>query len=1060
MTVEHVWAGALTNTSIRVRGRITGTSARLAVSLQSNLSSPVYFGPDTATADKMVTLTATGLTADTRYYYGLEDTGVLDTAAIGTFRTQPVAVGEIASYTFGAAGDAGLTGAAGDASYITTAVSNNPVFDTMRAQALSDDWVWFSHLGDLHYRNISAATASLYRSAFNDNFTFNGTLGVSARQGQFFRNVASTYTWDDHDFGPNDSDRTAAGNATANSVYRERVPHYPLSGGTSGIYQSWQCGRVLFVQLDCRTFRDPNADPNILGKTMLGSVQKAWLESVLTTNAGGAEALVLISSSRWIGGDDTWSSFFFERNEIVQILGDTGWMDRMVLMTADEHSLGFGSGPYNSFGRFPMFLFASMDSNYGTASRDIYDIGNLPGRQQYGTVDVIDKGHTIRLKGTGWVNGVEWMNYSKYVDVGSPVFQVNYEAGQIYPPFEPVSDDQGIVNRSVVTRQDGSTVQYQKDDGPLSVAEPPNGVGIYEEAITLNVAHDDQLPGQAGWRVHMGTVNAYRYPSTFIKMHGSPELLEDYLGLTLGDKLEVLNPPDWLPPGDIQMLTEGVQEQFGWFNWDVSFNSSPGETWNVGQLPLPADLGLADGTFETGVSGWQATNGTFAQATDNVYAGMYSGKLTVTGTPTQAYVRPDAGMQVPVTPGKSYTCRFWAYSPSGYASLSAAIDWRDSSNSYISTSSTNAAIAAGAYSARSVTGTAPANAAYAVYGPTLGSNPPGGTVLHIDEVLFLQVDVNSESAGVNRPNRADTMASQLQWALTDSATSMTVITPQPDFYGLRMPWMRSDGVGKILPDHFPVDLAFNGEIVQVDACESASWDNFNRTVAGGWGLSPSPSAATWSLPVGTAANRAVSAGTATVTMTPVTTYIQVLPQTLTDFDVVVQVATSQTATGAGLIAGLLARYTGSSDFYVGRLAFGTAGTVTLSAARGITNVGASTSSLGAYTTAQFWNIRMRMKGHRMLMRAWPVNTASGNPMEPTVWHMDRTFTENLISSGWNGIYISAFGGNTNTNPVISVSNYQVENVQEMTVVRGINGITKAHDAGVAVALAQSAVAAL
>lgn len=1061
MTVEHVWAGALTNTSIRVRARITGTSARLAVSLLSNLSSPVYFGPDTATADKMVTLTATGLTEDTRYYYAIEDTGVLDTAAAGTFRTHPVAPGEIASYTFGAAGDAGLTGSAGDASFITSQVSNNPVFDTMRAQALADDWVWFSHLGDLHYRNIATATASLYRSAFNDNFTFNGTLGINARQGQFFRNVASTYTWDDHDFGPNDSDRTAAGNATANSVYRERVPHYPLSGGTSGIYQSWQCGRVLFVQLDCRTFRDPNANPNVLGKTMLGTAQLTWLESVLSNNAGGAEALVLISSSRWNGGDDTWSSFFFERNQVVQILGDTGWMDRMVLMTADEHSLGFASGPYNSFGRFPMFLFASMDSNYGTASREIYDIGNLPGRQQYGTVDVIDKGHTIQLKGTGWVNGVEWMNYSKYVDVGSPSFQVNYQAGQIYPPFEPVSDDQNLVNRSVATRIEGSTAEYQKHDGPLSVDEPPVGVGVYEEAVTLNVANDSQLPGQAGWRVHTGTVNAYRYPSTTIKLHGSPELLDEYMGLTLGDKLEILNPPNWLPPGDIQMLTEGVQENFGWFHWDVAFNSGPGEPWTVAQLPLAVDLGLADGTFESGVSQWQATNCTFVQATDNVYAGTYSGKMTVTGTPTQAYVRPGPGMQVPVIAGKSYTCTFWAYSPAGYASLAAAIDWRDSTGTYISTSAANAAIAAGAYSPRSVTGTAPSNAAYAVYGPTLASNPPAGTILHVDEVRFVQTEVNAESAGTNRPNRADTTASELQWALTDSATSLTVITPQPDFYGNRMPWMRSDGVGKVLPDHFPMDIEVGGEIMEVSACEAASWDDFDRTVAaGGWGTSPSPSAATWVLPVGTAANRAVSAGTATVTMTPVTTYIQVLPQTLTDFDVVVQVATSQTATGAGLIAGLLARYTGTSDFYVGRLSFGTAGTLSLSAARGITNVGASTSALYSYTTAQFWNIRMRMKGHRMLMRVWPASPASGNPMEPTVWHLDRTFTSNLIESGWNGVYISAFGGNTNVNPVISVRNYQVENVQEMTVIRGINGITKAHDAGADLKLAQSAVAAL
>ncbi len=1046
MTVEHVWAGALTNTSVRVRARITGTTARLAVSLAANLASPVYFGPDTATADKMVTLTATGLTQDTRYYYGIEDGGVIDTNFIGTFRTQPVAVGEIASYTFGAAGDAGLTGSAGDASYITSAVSNNPVFDTMRAQALADNWVWFSHLGDLHYRNIATATTASYRTAYNDNFTFNGTLGAAARQGLFFRNVASTYVWDDHDFGPNNSDRTSLGNATANAVYRERVPHYPLPGGTSGIYQSWQCGRVLFVQLDCRTFRDPNTNANVLGKTMLGSAQIAWLQNLLTTNAGGAEALVLISSSRWIGGDDTWSSFFFERNQMVELLGDTGWMDRMIFMTADEHSLSFGSGPYNAYGRFPMFMFASMDSDYGTASREIYDVGNLPGRQQYGTVDVIDTGHTIRLKGTGWVNGVEWMNYSKYVDVGNPSFQINYQAGQVYPPFEPVSDDQNLVNRSVATRIEGSTATYEREDGPLSIEQPPTGVGVYEEAVTLNVANDSQLPGQAGWRVHLGTVNAYRYPSTTLKLHGSPELLDEYIGLSLGDKLEILNPPDWLPPGDIQMLTEGIQENFGWFNWDVAFNSGPGQSWTVGELPVQTGETITE-DFEDTTYNVTITDGgnlPWIRTSAQFHAGAWSlrsGAITNNQTSDAIVTVPDGARSM----------KFW-YRTSSETAGSGVLGDR----LIVLVGATQVLLAQGETAWTQLTVDVEGETSVTFRYAKDNSVASGEDAVYIDDLSF--VIPIAYDAGTARPNRADTTASELLYAIDSDDTQMTIITPQPDFYGLRMPWMRSDGVGKILPDHFPMDVQLGGEIVEVSACESVSWDAFNRTTSGGWGTAPSGS--TWVLPVGTAANRATSGGTATVTMTPVTTYIQVLPDTIGDFDVVVQVATSQTATGAGLIAGLLARYTGSSDFYVGRLAFGTGGTISLSAARGITNVGASTSALYTYSPGDYFNIRMRMKGHRLLMRVWRANAPSGNTIEPTIWHLDRTFTSSLITSGWNGIYISAFGGNTNTNPVISVRNYQVENVQVMNVVRGINGITKAHDAGSAVALARSAVAAL
>src|SRR5690606_40030006 len=75
--------------------------------------------------------------------------------------------------------------------------------------------------------------------------TFNGTLGADARQGRFYRAVPIAYVWDDHDYGPNNSDRTHVGRAAAATVYREIVPHYPLHAGSGDapIYQSWQIGR-------------------------------------------------------------------------------------------------------------------------------------------------------------------------------------------------------------------------------------------------------------------------------------------------------------------------------------------------------------------------------------------------------------------------------------------------------------------------------------------------------------------------------------------------------------------------------------------------------------------------------------------------------------------------------------------------------------------------------------------------------------------------------------------------------------------------------------------------
>src|SRR5690606_41939463 len=97
------------------------------------------------------------------------------------------------------------------------------------------------------------------------------------------------------------------------------------------------------------------------------------------------------------------------------------------------------------------------------------------------------------------------MNYSKYVDVGNPVFQVNYQAGQICPPFEPVSDDQSLVNSVTAERIARSVARYEKTDGPLSVSEPPTGDGRYDESVKLNVASDEQLSGPAALRRLLGT---------------------------------------------------------------------------------------------------------------------------------------------------------------------------------------------------------------------------------------------------------------------------------------------------------------------------------------------------------------------------------------------------------------------------------------------------------------------------------------------------------------------------------------------------------------------------
>src|SRR5690606_9514286 len=491
------------------------------------------------------------------------------------------------------------------------------------------------------------------------------------------------------------------------------------------------------------------------------------------------------------------------------------------------------------------------------------------------------------------------MNYSKYVDVGNPVFQVNYQAGQICPPFEPVSDDQSLVNSVTAERIAGSVASYEKTDGPLSESEPPTGVGRYNESVKLNVASDEQLPGQAGWRVHLGTVNAYRYPSTTVKLHGSPELLDEYVDLALGDKLEVLNPPAWLPPGDIQMIAEGVQENFGWFHWDVSFNSSPGEPWTVAQLPLAEDSTVTedfeDTTFAVTITDggdlpWTRTSAQFHTGAWSLRSGAIGNNQT-----------SDAVVTIP---DGSRTMTFWYRTSSenfgvGFLGdrLIVLVDGVQVLLAQDETPWTEFTM--------NVEGASEVTFRYAKD----NSAAAGEDAVYIADLSF-DIPISFD-AGTNQPNRAATSGSELYTAVDTDDTTLTVLTPQDGIYD-RAPWIISEGLSdspNLLPTHFPLDVALNGEIMEVSGISPFTYDSFARVeAAGSWGTADSGKA--WTLDGGTTTERSVDGtyGLVNLSSSPNTIRFQLQPGSVGDCEIRAILSADQVATGESMIPGILLRY--------------------------------------------------------------------------------------------------------------------------------------------------------
>jgi len=380
--VEWLWAGAVTTNAIRINAkmRYDSTTVRAVLSTSPDLSAPLYSEFHSANAlsnARVVGVCLSGLTPNTDYYYAMQAGGVTDTNKVGRFATLP-------------AGPAAFTFAFGCGTYVA---STNGVFEAIRQQ----DPAFFIHTGDFHYENLVNNVPEHYRLAFDT------TLRCSA-QAELYRNVAFAGVWDDHCFGGNNCDGTAAGRVAARSVYQQYVPHYPLPAGSGDVpvHQAWTVGRVRFLMCDLRSERTPNSQPDGPSKTMLGSTQKAWLKQEFLDAKGKYALIVWISPVSWISasGDDRWSGFATERAELANFIVDNE-IPPICMLAGDAHSIAIDDGSNNNYADaggpgFPVIQAGSLAS--GTSIKGgPYSHGAYAGRNQYALLSIADDGGTNLL---------------------------------------------------------------------------------------------------------------------------------------------------------------------------------------------------------------------------------------------------------------------------------------------------------------------------------------------------------------------------------------------------------------------------------------------------------------------------------------------------------------------------------------------------------------------------------------------------------------------------------------------------------------------------------------
>jgi hypothetical protein len=189
---------------------------------------------------------------------------------------------------------------------------------------------------------------------------------------------------------------------------------------------------------------------------------------------------------------------------------------------------------------------------------------------------------------------------------------LSYTGGHITDPFEPVDDDDAILNDITVSRKDGSSARAIQRTGPLAALPAPQGVGVYDASIDLNVGTDAQLPDLASWRLHLGTVDEARYPTISADLSSTawaadPVKTSQATAVDSGDVLSLADLPAWLPAGSIDTLAlaRGYSETLDAFDWDITWNASPGSPYRVGLADQVGRIGATGAKLAAAISSSQ-----------------------------------------------------------------------------------------------------------------------------------------------------------------------------------------------------------------------------------------------------------------------------------------------------------------------------------------------------------------------------------------------------------------------------------------------------------------------
>lgn len=228
------------------------------------------------------------------------------------------------------------------------------------------------------------------------------------------------------------------------------------------------------------------------------------------------------------------------------------------------------------------------------------------------------------------------------------VFTLDYSAGHVSPPLEPVDDDQSTRNDVTATRRDGGSDRYTVDTGPLSTEDPPDGVGRYATDVTVNVETDGYLAGVAAWVANIGTLDRARWPSVTVNLNSpnlSQALRDSIKSANVGEQFVITNMDEAYVYDDVPLIIVGYSEMIDPFVHLWTANCMPAEPYSVGVWSTSA----SSGTFRWDTGGSTLNSSATSTATSLSVATATGNALWTTDANAFPFDVSVAGERITVT---------------------------------------------------------------------------------------------------------------------------------------------------------------------------------------------------------------------------------------------------------------------------------------------------------------------------------------------------------------------------------------------------------------------------